>query len=544
MTKIVPNSVSAQKVAYRHYKSFLADPVEGVIITQLDALLFHVSTNIRDGIYEGLSIHWELKIPENYPFSPPFGEIVPGYRFGSSHHHHVFEKIGICADFLGNFSYMQRSAGAGTGWTSSCDFVGLMINMQAFFADPDGVNPSQQEIIKLHQMDSKFKCLKCKEHYENDNEAKVIKEAETIVEAESTIVKRARRELFCSVLKSNVVDDPELCLGYPVLVYTDKYKRIHSELYPEPLSYDAYMSEFQDAHSSGKKLRTSTGNTYTNWLPMYINEARFKRNLPIIQTTLSVIAKGPSGGAENDFKPEHILKVLPALMNQQVVALMNGSVHHSESVINAYVSLLRIFKRLLALYPSIQQSVDNSVSRFLKSRKDRTKKIAGDIGEFLIKMSLVSPNLRDSLSYSNPEMKAVFLEEYFARQIRWINKKEPDAVAAVSSSQTFSSTRQVDLLKSMFAASDTSNRLLVFNLQMASTFIVPQFSREVDKNYGLAPENIIKSFQLQIQAIKTKLVNYSTMMKAIKYDATITNAAEMISFLKRAILASAQARYD
>lgn len=77
-TKIVPNSVSAQKVAHIHYKS-LADPVEGVTITQLDALLFHVSTNIRDGIYEGLSIHSELKIPENYPFSPPFGEIVPGY---------------------------------------------------------------------------------------------------------------------------------------------------------------------------------------------------------------------------------------------------------------------------------------------------------------------------------------------------------------------------------------------------------------------------------------------------------------------------------
>ena len=108
-----------------------------------------------------------------------------------------------------------------------------------------------------------------------------------------------------------MVEDPELCLGYPVLVYTDKYKRIYSELYPEPLSYDAYMSEFQDAHSSGKKLRTSTGNNYTNWLPMYINEARFKRNFPIIQTTLSVIANGPSGRAENDFKPEHILKVLP-----------------------------------------------------------------------------------------------------------------------------------------------------------------------------------------------------------------------------------------
>ena len=79
---------------------------------------------------------------------------------------------------------------------------------------------------------------------------------------------------------------------------------------------------------------------------------------------------------------------------------------------------------------------------------------------------------------------------------------------------------------------------------MARTFIVPQFSREVDKNYGSAPENIIKSFQLQIQAIKTNLVNSSAMMKSIKYAATITNAAEMISFLKRAILASAEARYD
>ena len=540
-----PKTVSATKVAYKHFKEFMKAPVEGVTIVQIDALLFHVAMRIQDGIYDGITVHWELKIPENYPFSPPFGRIVPGYLFNELYHHHVFESQGICADFLGNFSYMQLSAGAGTGWTSSCDFNGLMINMQAFFADPDGAHPSDKDLVRLFQMDAKFSCESCKEMaVDVPSERMQDLGIDDVIEQESPAVQRARRELFCSVTKINVIDDPNIFLGYPIMVHTDKFRRIHSELFPELVSYEAYMAEYQNVYSSGQQLRTSSGNFYTNWLPMFINENRFKNNFPIVQTTLSVIANGPYGKKENDFNPLNVLKVLPALMNQQVVALMNGSVHHSESVINAYVSLLRLFKRLLSLYPKLQQIIDKSASNFIEAQRYRNKNASGDIGEFLIKMSLVSPLSRKKLTYANAEMKAVFLEEYFARQVRWIKEKAPKTIRTLDLKQFPPESKHIELLRDCFAASETSNRLLVFNLEMARTFIVPQFNRVVDGNFGLAPENVIQNFQAKIKHIKTNIVNYSSMMQAIGYSDTIKNASEMIALLRRAIDASARSGYD
>ncbi|KXS12835.1 hypothetical protein M427DRAFT_59157 [Gonapodya prolifera JEL478] len=42
-------AVSASKVAFRHYAEFLAEPVNGVRITQLESQLFHVSTRVMVG---------------------------------------------------------------------------------------------------------------------------------------------------------------------------------------------------------------------------------------------------------------------------------------------------------------------------------------------------------------------------------------------------------------------------------------------------------------------------------------------------------------
>ncbi|KAJ3269780.1 hypothetical protein HDV01_001037 [Terramyces sp. JEL0728] len=548
LTGSKPSILSARKTAYRHYTALVKSPIPGISIIQIDSDKFHVTTRVMEGVYEGLLVHWELSINEDYPYSPPFGRMVSSYAFDERHHHHVFQSNGICADFLGNFAYMQASATAGTGWTSSCDFIGLMINMQAFFADPDGRVATSSQIQELRNMDEEFVCMGC-EHSTKEPYPPLNLEAQVQLDKQQEqdpIKERAKRELFCSITKRNVIEDPLVCLGYPLDVYRDSVGRIQSTLHPELISYEAYMDEYAVSTSQYRSMRTASGNKFTNWLPIYVNEERFQTYLNILTTTISVISKGESGSIKNDFKPLMILQVLPALMNKQVVQIMQGKVFESQSCIVAYVHLLRIFMRLIKEFPSIQNQIDYSVRDFLQNEDGRSKRKCKDLGEFLIKLFLTSDNLqlsgRKYLSYRNGNMKQVLIGEHLARQVRWIRQTNSRELIGLFS-ETLNSAEKQSTLTKIFNASLTSNRLFVFNLEITKKFIRPDFCDNLDSCYGIPPENVVSHFQNRVKLIKARLTCYSTLMNAcdIKF---IRSRDDMIEALKEAILVSAAKGYD
>ncbi|KXS12839.1 hypothetical protein M427DRAFT_34461 [Gonapodya prolifera JEL478] len=533
-TNIKHKAVSAGKVAFRHYAEFLADPVKGVAITQLQSQLFHVSTRVTEGPYEGLTIHWELKIPDYYPFQPPFGEVVANYDFDERFHHHVFRSAGICADFLSNFEYMHQSAGVGQGWTSSCNFISLMIAMQAFFADPDGAHPSREDIANLRFMDKRFTCSPCAQANADANSGATLTDV-----AESPAMQRARKEMFCSVTKANFIDDKDVSLGYPLSVTKDRFGRLHTTLFPELLSFDAYMTEYQLRYGEG--MRTSSGHFYTNWLPIYLDEARFEKYHPVMTTTISVIANGPQGSSRNDFHPMNIIKVLPALLNQQIVALMKGEAHESESAINAFVSLLRLFKRLLELYPQLLTVMKREAEAFRRDENSRHKRRAGDLGEFLMKLAVLKEHY-PKLSFDDPHMRRAVMGESFARQILWMQKADPTLPKHICS--TYAREEDlVRLLRRTFAASDVSNRLTVYNIEALRMFAFPEFEEHLDKNYGIAPEWVILRFQARIKLIKRKMNSYRVMMQAINFTDTVRTPQAMQLLLKRAVECSYRAGY-
>ncbi len=522
--------VSAAKIAWRHFADYQRNPVPGTAIVQIDATTFHVSTTIQYGPYVGISVHWELRISNEYPFKPPSGRVVDGYAFDNDYHHHVFREQGICADFLSNFAYMHQSADTGTGWTSSCDFIGLMINMQVFFADPDGARPAVAEIAKLRKMDAKFKCEHCQHVVTENDDAQ--KGPVPMNDSDSPEKQRARKELFCTVTKANIIDDPDLCLGYPVKVDKDKFGRIHSRLFPEMLSYDAYMTEYQISASNGTHMRTSGGSHYTNWLPIYIDERRFQTNKFILTTTLSVIANGTRGKAENDFDASCVIRVFPSLMNQQIVALLKGDIFESESAIHAFVGLLRTFKRLLLVFPKLRARMVDDAKRFAAKPSARSKTSAGDIGEFLIKLAVLKDQ-DAALSYENTEMRLGLLTEYFARQIMWIPTPfTHDLKITLSTNKD-----RVDALQRVFDACKVSNQMLVFNLEMIRLFIIPGFEGIVDSNYGLAPEQVVQNFRSHIKKIKTHLTNHRVMVQAIAFH-EVKSSEDLILFFRKAIAMS------
>lgn len=98
-----------------------------------------------------------------------------------------------------------------------------------------------------------------------------------------------------------------------------------------------------------------------------------------------------------------------------------------------------------------------------------------DIGEFLIQVAL-------SQKYQFEQIRTYIYEEYFARQIYWIQKdgRVPDLLKI-----------QTKDLFAVFEASKVSNHLLVFNLQMAQTFIVPDVKECVVFHTNLFISNVL-----------------------------------------------------
>ncbi|CAK4175704.1 unnamed protein product [Aphanomyces euteiches] len=139
-------STSAVKTAYRHYTQYLKAPIPGVSISILEGDKFHVNIKLLKGPYQDITVHWELTIPADYPHSPPFGRMAPGYAFNSDHHGHVFDASGICCDM---------------GWTPSANFTTLMVYLQPFFADPDGRSASEDTINDHRKIDENYSCDAC-----------------------------------------------------------------------------------------------------------------------------------------------------------------------------------------------------------------------------------------------------------------------------------------------------------------------------------------------------------------------------------------------
>ncbi|KAJ3327987.1 hypothetical protein HDU93_001727 [Gonapodya sp. JEL0774] len=299
------------------------------------------------------------------------------------------------------------------------------------------------------------------------------------------------------------------------------------------------MTEFQIRGGYG--MRTSDGHVYSNWLPIYLGETRFTKNFSVLTTTISVIANGPDGTSRNDFHPTQILKVFPALLNQQIVALMKGDAHESESAINAFVSLLRILKRLLRCYPRLVDTMKQRAGDFLRDEFKRHKKCVPDLGEFLIVLALLKEH-DSKLCFDNKRMQSAVVGEFFARQILWMRKSSQRLPSDICSNFA-GEERLVQMLRRSFKACEVSNRLLVYNIEVLRMFVFPGFENDLDVNYGIAPESVILRFQQRIKLIKTKMNGYRIMMRAISFSDTVTSPQAMQQLLQKAVVVSSRAGY-
>lgn len=296
---------------------------------------------------------------------------------------------------------------------------------------------------------------------EQDNLSKEEEERLKSEREQLQLQRELREKLTCGVTKQNVLDD-KICVGYPLLIKRDNRGRLWPEIILELISYDAYVAEIQNSGEfkldfyEHKQFRSVTGAYYNHWLPLFINNNHFEQGRTIIQNSISIIYNGTArGDAKYDFAPSMALSVLTTLMNKSAVRLFNGQMHESKQAIEAYCHFLRLLMHFIDCYPQLDRAIDNTIADFLQKDIGRNKRAVPDIGDFLIKIAL-------SKRYKFNDIKATVYEEYFARQIYWIQTACPNK-------NLFDITEKD--LPEIFQAVKVSNHLLVFNIEMAETFI-------------------------------------------------------------------------
>ncbi|CAM2721540.1 unnamed protein product [Rotaria socialis] len=543
--------VAATKRIIRDLKDLDKLPIPGLGVTcpdESDPFVLHCNVLINDGPYHGVMIHLILHIPEDYPLTGPAGNIAPGLEFDSRYHGHIHEDYrnghALCNDLLTNFAAYFRSVDRGTtkqasGWSPGYTLSTALLQIVTFFADPDlRFTPSSESIADLRRMVKNFTCKTCGHSYTNPNPT-IVGYNEKNADEQQTIeeeLMKSKRELIekltCGVTKQNVIED-QICLGYPLLVTRDNRGRLWPEIVLELISYDAYVAEIQK--SGGEKLdfyenlkfRSVTGADYNHWLPLYINANHFRQGQTIIQNSISVIYNGTArGSARYDFMPNMALSVLTTLMNKSAVRLFNGQMYESAQAIEAYCHFLRLLMHFIDIFPALDSRINKIVEGFTTTLAGRNKKVVPDIGEFLIQIAL-------STKYKFNDVKKYVYEEYFARQIYWIQKN--------STIKNLLHITTADLPE-IFQAVKVSNHLLVFNLEMAETFIFPGVKERLDRLYGYPPTVIVEKFQTRLKAIKA-IDRYSVLMQAIRLSDTIKSPDDMIDLIKRSIHVSNQQGY-
>ncbi|CAF2631359.1 unnamed protein product [Rotaria sp. Silwood2] len=506
---------AATKRIMRDLRDLDKIPIPGLGVCcpdESNPFLLHCNVLINDGPYRGIMIHLVLHIPEDYPLTGPAGNIAPGLEFDQS-----------------------------PGYTLST----ALLQIVTFFADPDLYRePTSESIDHLRMMVKEFHCRTCGHSYKKPN-PEIIDYSTTVtsqdidkiseIDEEKLKIERLRElkeKLTCGITKQNFIDDP-ICLGYPLLVKRDNYGRLWPETILELISYDAYVAEIQK--SGENKLdyyehltfRSVTGKDYNHWLPIFINEEHFRKGQTIIQNSISVIYNGTAlGSARYDFKPIMALNVLTTLMNKSSVQLFNGQMFESKHAIEAYCHFLRLLMHFIDIYPELDRHINETIENFSKDIRNRNKKVVSDIGEFLIKVAL-------SKNYRFDQIKKYIYEEYFARQIYWIQRKN-----IIHNLLDI----KINDLSNIFEAVKVSNHLLVFNLEMAETFIFSGVKERLDQAFGYPPDAVVEKFQQRLKAIKS-IDRYSQFVQAIRMSDVIKTPDDMINLITTSIKVSDQQGY-
>ena len=446
-------------------KEITKSPLEGIGIASIDndPLKFVINMELLCGPYKGYKVQLLMTMSENYPINPPKILIYPNQEIGNHYHHHIFGTnyanayyYRFCIDFLENEFGMDTNEEY-SGWNPAYTISSILIQVQNFISDPDMPHiPDKTKIDKLmksmdtyqrpfydgqKQVIHTWKNPFPKMYYSNKkeemeveedvimedkNEIKEEKKEEKMIEFQDRKKEMIKENLTCYFFRENFIDNPEILLGYPIVQSQSLYGKGKIELYPIPqlLTYEAFQMQTSNPQNNNNfgilssfsafqpKIKAANNQYFNNWLPIYVNEAHYLKNLETIKNAIKAIKNEPQ------FLPEQIFDIFPIILNKMIIGIFNGKSIVSTSYMTCYFHYVLLFKRLCKEY---QEEFDSYVTKKLNlitmNNYEVNKKIVSDIGDFFMLIFLSNKDM------TTPEMikvKSALIEEFLIRQIYWM----------------------------------------------------------------------------------------------------------------------------
>ena len=548
---------------YRDLKEIETNPIQGLSICmpdENDPFSLHGNILILSGIYEGIMLHFIMTIPENYPITAPQMKICSGQKFDNSFHHHVFKAdqgYTICIDLLDHGFFGQNEK---TGWTAAYTLSTILIQMQVFFAEDHDLHqiPTQQKINdlkanlknyrcsitmtdgtkKTHSVASPYPAITSVAPPKAENEEKKI-------DLEEEKKKRTYEKLTCFLTRMTP-DENESPLGYPLYLKRDNYNRIDILPIMEMLSYDGYLQQVQnDPYKlddyDNTFLRTANGENFNYWIPIYVNETMYKKFRQIILNSISVLKFGIVGKKEYDFDAELILKIYPTMMNKMIVALQSGALYQSVAAIEGYCHFLRLFLRLLEDFPELVDRINEKVRLSMQDDFNRNKTNLGDMGEFIILLSL------SKYGFNDKNVLISLVKELIARKFLWFFKEfksaeykriffENELEILKESPLSLFHGMTIENLKKFYKQRKISNDLLLFNFAAVKKFLSnkQEFIKKMDENYGVISEKDIDEFLVEVITIKNNIKTYEELLQFIGLKEEFSDSPKILALFREA----------
>ena len=337
---------------------------------------------------------------------------------------------------------------------------------------------------------------------------------------------QVRDKLVCSVTKVDVFDDSKPVLGYPIDIKKDAYGRLWPIPIMEILSYDAFVLNIQQNSQkldnyARVKFTSSFGSSYNYWLPIYIDDEHFERGKEHIFNAISIIYSGVEGKRDNDFRPEMALKVLPPILVKTAVNFLNGNIYQSIVGIDAYCHIYQLLVKMVKMFPELQKIIDQEVQDFCVKEDNRHKEVAGDLGEFMIKLSLSSRGLTNSLA------RSFIFKEHMARQVSWNLKKDRGLLY---------SQRDYDFVERFLTASQVSNQFALVKLEIAKLLQDSNVMDQLEKQRGVLSEETIRIFRSRMNWIQKHVIgDWKVLVEGLEQEESIYSEEMMRREIVKAI---------
>jgi len=251
----------------------------------------------------------------------------------------------------------------------------------------------------------------------------------------------------------------------------------------------------REAYHNLRIRKTLWKESFTHWLPIYINYDHFKRGLDDLKKTIRVLAQTSNSHAwkNSAFKPQMVLDVLPQILKTyKTISIADKAEVNSDEMLMGYCSIHRLFLALVLEYPLLRQIINNRIARFMKNPSYRTKSECPDLGNFITLITVSDKYCWKDISY-------FYLSESLDRSILWSCRKYPELHILATLSKD---CVEMDRIEKMWETRRVNSILALFNSYFANQFCrnrsIYDQARYYDRFFGRPARADVQQFKKEV----------------------------------------------